>query len=312
MLRLGTSNTSKRLDVSKLSNLIPWEYKVSGGYTARGFYTEPTGRPVLHFVHGNGFCGLSYEVLLSQLQEDVDIFISDAQGHGNSDAGDKYVGWNNSAKHIAEVWEHFSPMYGDVPRIASGHSYGAIMSTLIMGRRADLFDFALLLDPTFAPPAMARMFSALGSVGVTKNLPLAKQARVRGVEWENEGALWDYFHQRGVFKGWRDECLQSYLDNAMAKQRDGRYLLKCPPHIEASIFATYARGLWRAISRVRVPVTMYYGEKTFPFILKSRSKIRQSNPMFDFCEMPGGHCFMQEVPELIAHEMKRKIRMRLS
>lgn len=298
--------------MSTLKNLIPWEYEVSAGYVARGVYTQPTGKPVLHFVHGNGFCGLSYEVLLSHLQDDVDIFISDAQGHGDSDAGDSYVGWNRCSHHLEEVWRHYAPMYGEVPRIASGHSYGAIMSTLIMARQPALFDYGLLLDPTYAPPAMARAFSAFGSLGLTRNLPLAKQARVRGASWPNEQELWQYFHKRGVFKEWRDECLRSYLDHAIEKQEDGSYSLKCPPFIEADIFSTYAKGLWRAIAKVRQPVTMFYGEATFPFILKSRTKIRKSNPYFDFTAMPGGHCFMQEHPEHSAREVKRKLRMLLA
>lgn len=285
---------------------------MSGGYTARGVCTRPTGKPVLHFVHGNGFCGLSYEVLLSYLQDDVDIFISDAQGHGDSDEGSKFVGWNTCSRHLEEVWQYYAPLYGDVPRIACGHSYGGIMSTLIMARRPELFDFAMLLDPTYAPPAAARTYAMLGTIGVSKNSTLAKQARVRGTEWESRDALWEYFHQRGVFKGWQDECLESYLNNAIRKESESRYVLKCPPHIEADIFSSYATGLWRSISRIRKPVTMYYGEKTFPFILKSRSKIRKSNPYYEFSEMPGGHCFMQESPERVAANMLMKLRMRLA
>lgn len=303
--------TDRRVD-SKITNLIPWEYQVSSGFVARGFYSEPTGKPVLHFVHGNGFCGLSYEVLLSYLQDDVDIFVSDAQGHGDSDAGGQYKGWNQGSTEIEEVWQHFSPMYGEVKRIACGHSYGAVLSTMIMSRRPDLFDMGLLLDPTFAPPSTARAFSVLGALGLTKNFSLAKQARVRSVSWSDEKELWNYFYQRGVFKGWHDECLKSYLHHAMTEKSDGSFHLKCPPRIEAGIFASYVHGLWHAISTIHKPMTMYYGERTFPFILKSRDKIHKRNPCFDFNALPGGHCFMQQYPELTAREMLRTIRMRLS
>lgn len=301
----------QRSDSSVLRDLVPWEYEVSAGYIARGFYTKPTGKPVLHFVHGNGFCGLTYEWLLSYLQDDVDLFISDTQGHGDSEEGGKYRSWNAGSFQLEEVWQHFSPMYGDVPRIACGHSYGAVTSTLIMSRRPDLFDFALFLDPTYAPPTTANTFSALASLGLSKNFSLAKQALVRTVTWADEKTLWDYFYQRGVFKGWQDQCLQSYLDHAMTKEADGSFHLKCPPRIEAAIFASYASGLWHAISTIHKPVTMFYGERTMPFILKSRHKIHKRNPCYDFNGLPGGHCFMQQKPQQTANEMRRKIRLRL-
>ncbi len=295
-----------------ITSLRPWQYEVSGGFVVRGVYSEPTGKPVLHFIHGNGFCGLTYEKMLAELQDEVDIFISDAQGHGDSDEGGEYAGWDRSARYFAEVWSHFSHLWNDVPRIACGHSYGAVMSTLIMSKQPELFDAGLLLDPTYAPPKLARTFSVLGSLGLMQRTSLARQARVRSVSWSDADSLWEYFHQRGVFKGWDDECLQSYLDHAMTREPDGSFSLKCPPRIEADIFATYPRQLWRAIATIRQPVTMFYGEKTFPFILNSRDKIRRKNPRFDFCEMPGGHCFMQEDPIATAHEMSMKLKLLLS
>lgn len=298
--------------MNKLESLRPWQYEVSGGFVVRGMFSEPTGKPVLHFIHGNGFCGLTYEKLLAGLQDDVDIFISDAQGHGDSEEGDEYAGWDRSARYFAEVWSHFSHLWADVPKIACGHSYGAVMSTLIMSKQPGLFDAGLFLDPTYAPPKMARAFSVLGSLGLMQRTSLARQARVRSVTWSDEESLWEYFHERGVFRGWDDDCLRSYLTHAMSREADGRITLKCPPRIEAAIFATYPRRLWRAISTIQKPVTMFYGEQTFPFILSARDKIRRKNPHYDFCEMPGGHCFMQEDPLATASEMRRKLRLMLA
>lgn len=291
--------------------LLPWQYEVSAGFTVRGYYTEPTGKPVLHFIHGNGFCGLSYEVLLGGLQDEVDLFISDAQGHGNSDEGGVYPGWNRSARYFEEVWMHFSQMWKGVPHIACGHSYGAVMSTLMMARNPALFDFGLLLDPTFSPPGLAAAMSAMSTLGLMKRTSLAKQAKVRSISWPDRQTTWDYFHQRGVFRGWQDECLESYLEHALLRREDGSFHLKCPPRIEAAIFSSYVRKLWPAIKAIRQPMTMFYGAQTMPFILESRAKIRRSNAHFDFIEMPGGHCFMQQQPELCADEIKRKIRLTL-
>ena len=113
-----------------LNKLKQWEYALSNGFTVRGFYTEPTGRPVIHFVHGNGYCGLVYEQMLEPLAKHYDIFISDIQGHGDSDVGGHFRGWNRNAEFCAEVWQDFQKQFWpDVPAIAMGHSFGGVMST---------------------------------------------------------------------------------------------------------------------------------------------------------------------------------------
>jgi len=88
--------------------------------------------------------------------------------------------------------------------------------------------------------------------------------------------------------------------------------LKCPPRIEAAVFSAYVSNLWQSIRKVNKPMTMMYGDKTYSFVHQSRSKIRKTNPYYDFIEMPGGHCFMQEHPELTAQEIKQKLRFQLN
>lgn len=294
-----------------LQDMQPWEYQIEPGLVLRGWHSRPRNKPVLHFVHGNGFCGLTYEQVLAPLQQEYDLFISDTQGHGDSDAGRAYMGWSRNASALAQVWRHYAPLWQGRPRIACGHSYGAVLSTLVMGRHNDLFDAGLLLDPTYAPPRMMLAFSVLGSLGLMQHLPLARQARVRTVAWEDTGALWDYFHQRGVFKGWQDVCLRSYLDHAMQAREDGSFALKCPPHIEAAIFASYTPHLWRAIHAVQVPVRVMIGEHSFGFIHKALPKIRQANDRFSVEMMPGGHCFMQEAPQRTAEAMLHALALML-
>jgi pimeloyl-ACP methyl ester carboxylesterase len=295
-----------------LHGLKPWEYEVKKGFTLRGYYSTPTGKPVIHFVHGNGFCGLTYEHLLSYLQNDFDLFISDAQGHGESDAGDEFKGWNASAKLASNVWCHFSDKWKTVPKFALGHSFGAVLSTLMMAKDTSLFDGGILMDPVYAPPKLASSMSLLGRVGLMRYMPLPRQARIRTRSWPSFQAAWDYLHQRGTFKGWQDQCLKSYIEHALSTDKNGTLSLKCPPEIEAGIFASYPHKLWQAISSIQQPMLMMYGAKTYPFVLDSLPKIHQANPYYDFLEMPGGHCFMQEGPKKTAEEIKLKIRIQLA
>lgn len=295
-----------------LNGLKNWEYRLKPGFVLRGYYTPPSGKPLLHFIHGNGFCGLTYEHLLAELQPDFDLFISDAQGHGESDAGGEFRGWDKSAALFIKIWQEYASLWDQVPKFAMGHSFGAVMSTLMMARQPALFDGGLLMDPVYAPPPMATTMSVLGGIGLLRYLPLARQARIRTRSWPSYEAAWDYLHQRGTFKGWQDQCLKSYLDHALETMEDGSLHLKCPPEIEAGIFASYPKNLWREIRAIQKPVAMFYGNKTYPMVLDALPRIHQVNPHYEFIEMPGGHCFMQEQPQATAQEIKRKVLIQLA
>lgn len=297
------------MNLTILHGLKPWEYEVKTGFTLRGYYTEPSGKPVIHFIHGNGFCGLTYEHLLYHLQEDFDLFISDAQGHGESDSGEQFKGWNASAKLASKVWKHFSYLWQDVPKYALGHSFGAVLTTLMMAKDKRLFDGGVLMDPVYTAPKTASTMSFLGKTGVLRYMPLSRQARIRTHSWPSFQAAWDYLYQRGTFKDWQDECLKSYIDHALLRDESGALSLKCPPEIEAGIFSSYPHKLWDAIGSIDQPMFMMYGIKTYSFVLDSLPKVHKANPYYDFLAMPGGHCFMQEQPKKTAEEIKTKIRM---
>lgn len=284
-------------------HLVPWEYEISDGFHLRGLHSQPSGKPVIHFIHGNGFCGLTYAQMLAPLAEHFDLFISDAQGHGDSDHGTEFLGWNRSARYASEVWAHYSSYWRAVPKIACGHSFGAVLTSVMLAKQSDLFDRAILLDPVFAPQLQANVMVLMSQFGLSKRMALSKQAAIRGTSWPNEEQLWDYFHERGVFKGWSEACLKDYLEHGMRRLDDGVIELKSSPEIESAIFASYPRGLWQKLRATQVPVSILYGEETFPFILKALPRLIKQNPQFALESMPGGHCFMQEFPELTANKL---------
>lgn len=279
-----------------INRLQPWEYEVSGGFTVRGLYTPPTGRPVIHFVHGNGYCGMVYEPVLTHLARYYDLFISDVQGHGESDVGGHYRGWNKNADYCAEVWRAFRSMWGDVKKIGMGHSYGGVTTALMMAQDGSLFDVAVLLDPVFFTRSMAGLLMLSEPFGLQKLSPLSRRARSRRQHWPDRQAAWDYFYERGMFKGWAKESLNAYIDHALRLSTDG-LVLKCPPHREADIFASYPKRLWKSIDKITTPTHLFYGERTYDFVIQAARKLGKSHPMIQSEVVSGRHCFMQERPE---------------
>lgn len=284
-------------DVAVSAGLQPWSWQTPEGFTLRGWRSRPSGRPVLHFIHGTGMCGLTYWPLLQQLRGQVDLFISDLHGHGDSDGASPFVGWNRSAELALAAWQAHAGEYGQVPVIAGGHSLGAVISALMLGNSGGVFSRALLLDPVIMPPVLARLGRLAEISGLYRRNAMARRVRQRRRHWPSREHAQQALQQRGIFHGWSEQALDAYLDHALSHHADGSCRLKCPPSIEGDIFGSLPRGLWPALGRVNVPVELVMGTRTYPFALKAAAHWQRRNRHVRLHSVDGDHCYMQDDPQ---------------
>jgi pimeloyl-ACP methyl ester carboxylesterase len=297
-----------------MMDLIPWSYSTRHGFTLRGFYTPPSGKAVLHILHGNGYCSRMYQPFLAQLLPHFDLFLSDAQGHGDSDHGGVFVGWNQSADLALEAWSAHQYLFAAVPCYGVGHSFGGVLTALMNSKTPSPFDAVVLLDPVLFTPGMLTMIQALDWLGLYKKNPMAKKALNRRQHWPDKDSAYSYLHQRGMFKNWQDDALASYIDHALEHGNEG-LRLKCKAEREAEIFASYPKQLWKQLQQPCSPTLLIHGHKTYPFVSKSAEKWRKLNHAVQLHEVKGGHCFMQENPsnsalmvrEFLQQQTKNKI-----
>jgi len=275
--------------------LIPWSHPTSAGFTLRGWHSAPSGRPLLHFLHGNGFCGRTYEPMLRHLAEHFDLWLCDAQGHGDSDHGGKFLGWNRNADLAVEALKAQGQAFNNVPWVAAGHSFGGVLTSLIVAEQPKLFRAAVLLDPVLFTPSMLLGASVAELTGVMRHTPLARQARARRDQWASRDEARANLTGRGTYKGWADEAMDAFLTHALADVPEG-VQLKCRPSREAEIFGSMPDRLWSLLARVRTPVHVLHAEHTFPFVSESAARWAQLNDHVSTQQVPGGHCFMQERP----------------
>jgi pimeloyl-ACP methyl ester carboxylesterase len=139
----------------------------------------------------------------------------------------------------------------------------------------------------------ARLMSALGLH------PLSRGARRRRREWASRAEVLDRLRGRGIYEGWTEEALESFVDHA-TRETGGKRVLSCPPELEAEI---YGRPVypWPSFRKVQVPVLFLYGAASYPFFPAAERLARRSNPRVRGATSPGRHCFMLEHPEA-AHE----------
>lgn len=277
-------------------DLIPWSYSSEHGFTLRGFYTPPRGKAVLHILHGNGYCSRMYQPFLAQLLPDFDLFLSDAQGHGDSDHGGAFIGWNQSADLALEAWFAHQHLFANVPCYGIGHSFGGVLTALINSKTNSPFDATVLLDPVLFTPSMLAIMHALDWFGLYKKNPMAKKALNRRQHWPDKDSAFRYLHQRGMFKNWQDDALASYIDHALHHKDDGLNL-KCKASREAEIFGSYPKKLWHQLKQPCSPTLLVYGDQTYPFVSNSADKWRKLNHSVQLHKVAGGHCFMQEAPK---------------
>lgn len=283
-------------------SLIAWSHSTSAGFTLRGWHSPPSGRPLLHFLHGNGFCTRAYAPMLARLEAHFDLWLCDLQGHGESDHGGRFLGWNRNAELAVEAFEAGRGRFGEVPRLALGHSFGGVLTSLVLARHPALFQRAVLLDPVIFTPAMIGVMAFSEVLGLHRRTTLAKRARARRHQWSDREAAFKALQGRGIFRGWRDDALAAYVDHAI-KAVEGGVELKCRPSREAEVFSSCPKRLWPSLARLATPTLILHGEASYPFVARSVARLCALNGHVSAQVVEGGHCFMQEDPDAAAERV---------
>jgi len=264
----------------------------------RGWRLPNKGKPVLFFLHGNGFCGRLYEPLLQHFADDFELFALDVCGHGASDDFEPFVGWNRMADLCIDVIDQSADWIADRKIVAGGHSLGAILHLLIAAQRPRLFEGLVLLDPILFPRRMLAMFWFTRLIGVYDRLhPLVRSTRKRRNEWATREEAKSYFRKRGIYRHWHQQALDNYAEFGLRDTTEGQVVLCCSPTLEANIFATWPKKLWQSIRSIQSPVVIYTGDKTFPFARNAAEYAAKVNSNIQHRSIAGQHCFMLDSPD---------------
>lgn len=280
------------------ANLERWEHlsRVTGTLL-RGWRTPPTGKPLLHFLHGNGFCGRVYEPLLQALAADFDLWLCDAPGHGDSEPPARFPGWNACAHAALEAFQAGRAAYGHVPCFAAGHSFGGVQTALLLAQPGQPFARAVLLDPVLFPPRMVLVATLVGRAGTALLNPLARATQRRRREWPSRQHAKDALRGRGTYKGWTEAALDAFITHALKDGPGGTAHLKCAPELESTIFSSMPERLWSHLRRITTPTLLLHGDATMPFVGEGCARAHRHNaPHLHVQVTAGGHCFMQEHP----------------
>lgn len=116
-------------------------------YTRTGGNKQPL--VLLHGLMANGLC---WTGLARALENEFDVIMPDARGHGNSSAPDFGYRYEDHANDVVG----FINALKLTPPILLGHSMGGMTAAVVANRKPNLLRGLVLADPTFLSPGVQR------------------------------------------------------------------------------------------------------------------------------------------------------------
>ena len=202
----------------------------------------PGEDPPFLFAHATGFHGRCWDCIIRMFPQRHCLAV-DARGHGRSSQPELPYHWQIFGRDLAVVAEHWDVR----DAIGSGHSSGGHATVQAAALRPHTYSALLLVDPSIFP---------LESYGAPP--PDASFTLRRRNLWASPDEMFERFKARPPFAGWRPEILRDYC-NFGVLPRDGKFVLACPPAVEASIYQTSrepASNIYAEVAQVTHPVVV--------------------------------------------------------
>jgi pimeloyl-ACP methyl ester carboxylesterase len=254
---------------------------------------------VLH--HANGFCAALWDPVARALRDEFRVIAMDARGHGDSSKpeGDDSYPWPAFGRDLAAVAAALAAEHGD-GRVALGlgHSFGGTSMLMAAAERRDLFERLVLVDPVMR----RRIVDPERASHVDQ---LSEGARARRRVFESRDAARDAWRGKPLFARWQPESFELYLAEGFADRDDGQVELKCPPEVEAAVFANGRHfDLWSVAERVTIPTRLLWAVRgDFPRLLFTEMEEHMA-PHAELVEVEAGHLMPMERPDLVVDAVR--------
>ncbi len=263
-------------------------------------------RGTVHFAHATGFNAETYRELLAALDPSLDVYAMDARGHGLSEATadpKKLRSWAPYRKDL----EAFVETLGR-PTVLAGHSMGATVSLELAAARPDLVQGLVLIDPVIVPPSHIPLLVLARPLGLTERLiPISQAAARRRMEFPSKEAAVENYVGKGPFRTWPREWIEAYVDGGTVPTENGAIRLSCDRLWESKSFAKASINPYRAIKKLRCPITLIAREHDGPpFTRASRDAFMKCQPDTRLLILQEASHFMtMEHPEIAQAEIER-------
>ncbi len=256
-------------------------------------------KELIYFAHGNGFPALCYKQLLDSLKPRFDCCYIDKIGHNP-----EFPVSENWQSLVFEIIENIKNQTQQ-PVIAVGHSLGGVLSLLAAIEEPSLFKAVIMIDSPLIGRFKSSVVRLAKKIGIIDRITPAYRTAGRCTYWRTREQLLRYLKSRDLFKSFKDECLEDYINYGVELRDDG-YHLRFERNIEYKIYRTIPHVLPKLEGKLQVPTVLIYGDKSR---VVDRVDIRYMRKYFhvESVKMPGTHLIPMEHPELLAKQITEVI-----
>lgn len=257
-------------------------------------------KPQLHFSHANSYPAGTYRQYFELLRADYAVQAKDM--HAHDPAYPAHRGWQVLADElIAELTAHYT-----APVILVGHSLGGILSLIVGKTRPDLVRCVVMLDSPVVSGWRALLLRLLGKTALGTRFSPARFSVRRRNRWPDAEAAYQHFATKDLFRVWAPGVLRDYIDSGLAPHEEGMQL-RFTREIETDVYRTLPHHIGRLLADgYPVPIGFIGGVDSVESRQAGLDATRKLVGRF-FRQLPGGHLFPMESPQLAAAATREMI-----
>ena len=257
-------------------------------------------RPLIHFVHANGFPSASYAELFAALGDDIDVVPLPMLGHDPAYA--IAPNWHGLANQVADSVRRQAE---GRPVIGVGHSLGGMTSFIAAQRDPSLFQGLILMDPAYIDPLRALGIALYKLAGRIDEVTPAGRSKGRRASWPSREDAYASLRHKGLFKSFTESGFNAYLTHGL-REEGGNVVLAYDPAVEVEIFRHTPSDTWRYRRPLDIPRAVITGE-TSEFHLRGTMQRLADSQRVMLEVLPGGHMFPFEQPQITAVRLREHI-----
>ena len=246
-------------------------------------------KPLINFVHANGFPAGSYKTFLHYFSNDYRTVAHPQFGHNPN------FPIHHEWRYLVDELINYIKEQNE-PVICVGHSFGGVISFLAACKQPELFKGLIMLDPPAMTGIMSFVLKLVRNTAYIDKITPAGKAKVRRSHWPVDTDLARMFKQRQLFKNFDPRCLQDYTQSGIT-QRNNRLELTFDAQAETEIFRNIPTYLSRLKNKLQVPAALIYGESSDLYPRYFFKRFARQNDKIKLHSIPGGHMFPLEHPE---------------
>jgi len=253
-----------------------------------------SGAGTVVLAHATGFLAALWTPIAERLAAiGYTIFAYDARGHGDSEKpppeGNNYA-WDRFWQDLRALLDALD--LRDV--LFAGHSAGGAAGLHLASQHPAYVSRIAVFEPIMIP----------GSVppDQRRHDEMSEGARRRRQVFASTDEAYGQYRTRSLFERWPEEMLRLYAEAGTYVREDGQVQLKCPPAVEATIFAHSGDlDTWERLADISAPTLVMLGGQTEGFLKMVAEGAAERLPQGRLHTFPDlGHLGPMEDPEAVA------------